>query len=53
MDLPDIIREIHATVPEHQVLLSFVNDDDAMTFFDWWEDEGAYLFEQWVKGESA
>lgn len=43
--LPELPRELHSSVADHQVLLSFNGDDDALAWVEWWETEGykAYL----------
>jgi hypothetical protein len=37
-----------ARVAEHEVLMSFVNDEDAAMFQDWWEVWGKHLFGAYV-----
>lgn len=43
---PLIERDIHIEIPDHQVLLSFVNDEDAVKFHEWWNKKGYKQFEQ-------
>jgi len=40
--------EIRHTVPEHEILLSFVSDSDAETFDKWWMLEGRAAFVKWA-----
>lgn len=40
MDKPVFETQIVSSVPEHQCLLSFVNDDDALWFYEWWHYHG-------------
>jgi hypothetical protein len=40
-------------VAEHEVLLSFFNDDDATNFRIWWELQGSYKFAQWLEKNSV
>jgi hypothetical protein len=35
-------------VADHEILLSFRNDEDAAFFHEWWEDGGNYLFREWL-----
>ncbi len=35
-------------VAEHQVFMSFNNDDDAVRFDEWWSGEGAVLFQKFL-----
>jgi hypothetical protein len=36
-------------VCEHEVFMSFTNDDDAMSFRTWWDEDGSKLFAKWLK----
>lgn len=36
-------------VAEHEVFMSFVNDAHAVDFQEWWQDEGAVLFNGWMQ----
>ena len=49
MKLPDMpaTYELTRSVPDHEVLLVFVNDDDAADFQDWLHDGGWKEFERW------
>ena len=49
MDMPNIERELHTSVAEHQILLSFTNDDDALIFHEWWYMIGEDLFASCLK----
>lgn len=46
MDIGDVTIESEKTIhfAEHEVLLSFINDEDAVRFNYWWEDVGEALF---------
>lgn len=39
-----ISQEFQVSTAEHEILLSFVNDEDAVLFAEWWEDGGEELF---------
>ena len=42
--------EVHTYIPEHQVLLSFNADEDAIAFYRWWAEAGGRdLFVSWAK----
>lgn len=49
------IPKMHAlhAVAEHEVLMSFHGDSDAVRFREWWDDEGAILFNDWLKENAA
>jgi len=34
-------------VAENEVLMSFLNDDDASAFREWWDEHGTYAFKKW------
>ena len=36
-------------VADHEVFLSFNGDDQAVAFRDWWHEEGAAFFGDWVR----
>ena len=38
-------------VPEHEVLISFNNDDDAYAFNEWWYKRGKEEFEKFFSKE--
>jgi len=48
IDAPDSPRDVHITIPEHQILLSFTNDEDAELFDEWWQTKGLALFLKWA-----
>lgn len=50
---PAIEREIvlRRTVPAHQVLVSFRNDEDAELFLEWLHGKGWGAFEAFVRDE--
>ena len=43
-------EEKRVRMAEHEILLSFNNDDDAEKFADWWRGDGLYIFSGWVDG---
>ncbi len=36
-------------VAEHEVLMSFTDDDDAISFREWWNSEGSVYFNEWLE----
>lgn len=44
-----ISGDISYSVPEHEVLISFDDDDAAAAFYEWWETHGADAFVEYVK----
>jgi hypothetical protein len=52
MDKPTINQEIVTRPAEHEVFLSFVNDEDAVMFCEWLEECGFSEFEKWAEDES-
>lgn len=44
----DLPREIRRDIHEHEIFLSFVNDEDAALFAEWWHGGGAVLFQKYV-----
>lgn len=46
---PELKTEATYSVAEHEVLMSFVNDSDAVLFHEWWHDIGCREFLKWVK----
>jgi len=44
VNMPD---EIRRRVYNHEVLLSFGRDDDAVMFIYWWNQRGKRLFDEW------
>jgi hypothetical protein len=55
MKQPEIKTDAHFSVPEHEILLSFQNDDDAVKFFEWWyDDEGGWTtFAEWLQNDTS
>lgn len=39
-----ILEQKTVDIPEHEVLLSFRSDEDAVRFNYWWQDVGEVLF---------
>uniref|UniRef100_A0AB39AJN9 Uncharacterized protein n=1 Tax=Vibrio phage P018-4 TaxID=3229728 RepID=A0AB39AJN9_9CAUD len=48
----DIETETTLRLPEHELLLSFVNDSGAEKFQDWWHESGKESFEDYCKENS-
>ena len=48
MRLPEIQSETHLSIPDHEVLLAFNGDEDALMFHDWWNEVGIGIFMQWA-----
>jgi len=46
-------REATFYIPEHEVLISFNNDDDAYAFHEWWQKRGKEDFEKFFSEEWA
>lgn len=40
-------------VAEHEVLMAFNGDSDALAFYDWWDREGAVAFNQYLTKRRA
>jgi hypothetical protein len=49
MDKPELKRETKFRLAEHQILLSFNNDEDAYPFEDWWYEEGFEMYQKYVE----
>lgn len=47
--LPEVLQEYHASVAEHEILLSFNADEDAIAFYDWWNTRGSNQWLAWMK----
>lgn len=45
---PAISQTMQISVPEHEVLLSFNSDEDAILFSDWWNFKGWTQFKKWA-----
>ena len=49
-DIAHVIpEEVTRPIYEHEYLLSFVHDEGAILFDDWWHAKGKDLFAEWVK----
>ncbi len=46
--MPTISRDIHVSIPEHEVLFSFNSDADALEFLSFWHEMGEQAFYDWV-----
>ncbi len=46
---PSLGREVHSSVPEHEILLSFNSDWMAEAFDAWWRERGEKQWVRWVK----
>lgn len=44
----DFPRERTYHLAEHEVFLSFNGDSDAAAFTEWWDEEGAVVFQDWL-----
>jgi hypothetical protein len=40
-------------IAEHEVLMSFYDDEAAYAFREWWEDEGSALFQKFCGAEDV
>lgn len=47
IEKPSELREMTASLAEHEVLLSFVDDVDAELFSEWWNATGFLLFKEY------
>ena len=45
----DVRTEVHMRVPDHQILISFCDDEDAEKFSDWFHSVGKQKFLEWCK----
>lgn len=45
----ELQKEYVLYLAEHEVLLSFISDDDAELFEDWWQAHGATSFEGYAE----
>lgn len=48
----NIDTDIRVDIPEHQVLLSFNNDEDAVNFNEWWNRRGLEAFAEYMENLS-
>lgn len=42
-----------ASVADHEVLMAFVNDNDALSFREWWHSAGKFIFGEYVRQPSG
>jgi len=50
---PDLRRTIDRDIAPHEIFISFVDDEDAVNFYEWWYEEGLKIFQEWCdKNES-
>lgn len=49
MDQPTINDEIVTRPAEHEIFLSFNDDQDAERFVEWWESVGFKAFAEWER----
>tara|TARA_A100001391_G_scaffold184405_1_gene152266 strand:- start:5 stop:199 length:195 start_codon:yes stop_codon:yes gene_type:complete len=47
--VPDEKRSLEVDIPEHEVLLSFTDDEQAEAFLEWWNRFGVETFCSWVE----
>lgn len=41
------------SVADHEVLMSFNGDSEAIAFRGWWDEQGAEVFAVWLKKQRA
>ena len=46
---PELEDEVCFSIPDHQVLLSFIEDEHSYAFNDWWGMFGKKEFLKWVR----
>jgi len=47
-------RQVTRDIHEHEILISFNDDADAVRFDKWWGDAGFELFGEWIdEGEPS
>ena len=46
---PDLRTTIERDIHEHEVFISFVNDEDAVLFHEWWQAHGWKAFKKWAE----
>jgi len=51
METPSSERDMHVSIPEHEILLSFNGDEDAALFDEWWNLEGLDAFMKWAEAQ--
>jgi hypothetical protein len=47
-----IVTQSTISIPDHQTLLSFTDDDGSEAFQEWWDEEGSSLFNEWAKNST-
>ena len=47
------MEEIRRDIHEHEIFLSFVDDEGAILFDDWWYTEGEKAFQEWAALEAG
>lgn len=52
-DRVEIKDEITTHLAEHEILLSFFDDDGAYSFSEWFEEEGKILFQNWLRKQDT
>lgn len=53
IEQPIMPREIRREIHEHEILLAFRDDPDAVLFNEWWNATGWSLFEAWAAQKKA
>lgn len=48
-----VVTEIEYRTPDHEVLLSFNGDDQAVLFSQWWNQKGLQAFTKWAKDKDV
>ena len=48
VSFPDYLPPVE--LAEYQVFMSFCNDDDAVSFREWWDSEGSVAFLEYLDG---
>lgn len=51
-DEVSIEQETRVSIPEHQILLSFNGDEQAVKFYEWWNRLGSKAFIKWFNTEN-
>lgn len=51
METPQITQEMVVRAAEHEIMLSFNDDEDAELFSDWWNRKGCTEFMKWASKE--
>jgi hypothetical protein len=49
IDPPSIEQETTVRMAEHEIMLSFNGDDDAVAFYEWWNSKGLTAFLKWAE----